>query len=304
MAHDEEVFAERQRLEARAAAHNNGTAKLTMDLEHNSRARTKLAAAWEDAVEPFGYRVKSAMEKRMSKRGARSAGVHLDPSDMHFGFSDSNDLFSLIEAEHEALVAYAAGGETNPTAKVDSDFRELPPIAVVRETPDAFLADVNRILETHDIAVRLTATSKLVPVTSFALHDAVTAPTLHLLHGHHKFASTEAAYLKALQEIRNGDAGDAITDAATALQAALTTLGCAGTNLGALISSARQRGLMRGNDTPLAEAITGTARWVAAQRNEGEAHIADADASLGDAWMVVHVVGALIIRLVGVAQAK
>jgi hypothetical protein len=37
-------------------------------------------------------------------------------------------------------------------------------------------------------------------------------------------------------------------------------------------------------------AITGTVNWVAATRNDGEAHWAS-DAEQGDAWMVVHVVG-------------
>jgi hypothetical protein len=37
--------------------------------------------------------------------------------------------------------------------------------------------------------------------------------------------------------------------------------------------------------------------WVSATRGEGEAHTGNPDINMSDAWMMVHVVGALIIRL-------
>ena len=55
--------------------------------------------------------------------------------------------------------------------------------------------------------------------------------------------------------------------------------------------------MLQVNETQLTEAIGKTADWVSARRGQGEAHKGDADISLSDAWMVVHVVGALIIRL-------
>src|SRR3954465_7201164 len=67
---------------------------------------------------------------------------------------------------------------------------------------------------------------------------------------------------------RNRDAGDAITDAGTALQAALTALGCGGNTVGDLMKSAKQIGLVRGPDTPLADAVVAVVNWVAAQRNQ------------------------------------
>jgi hypothetical protein len=36
---------------------------------------------------------------------------------------------------------------------------------------------------------------------------------------------------------------------------------------------------------------------VAAKHNQGEAHRGDPDINMSDAWMMVHVVGALAIRL-------
>jgi hypothetical protein len=76
--------------------------------------------------------------------------------------------------------------------------------------------------------------------------------------------STTRPYLK---ELRNRDPGDAVTDAATALQ--------------------KNKGLLKGNDTPLTDAVCKTVDWVAAKRNQGEAHKGDPDINMSDAWMVV-----------------
>lgn len=128
------------------------------------------------------------------------------------------------------------------------------------------------------------------------MHDAVVAPTLYLLHSQPRFADAETAYQNALKELRNRDPADAITDAATALQDVLLALGCTGNALGPLLKSARSKGLLKGSDTPLTEAI-GRTDWVSATRGEGEAHTGDPDINMSDAWMMVHVVGALAIRL-------
>jgi hypothetical protein len=67
--------------------------------------------------------------------------------------------------------------------------------------------------------------------------------------------------------------------------------------LGEILTSAKEKGLVKGTDSPLTEAIVKTVNWVAAKRNQGEAHRGDPDLNTSDAWMVVHVVGALTIRL-------
>ena len=139
--------------------------------------------------------------------------------------------------------------------------------------------------------------SRLVEVESHDTHNAAVVPTLYLLHSQPQFAAAETAYQKALGELRNRDAGDAVTDAATALQDVLTALECEGRALGDLLRSATRKGLLKGNDTPLTDALGKVADWVAAKRNQGEAHQGDPDIDMNDAWMVVHVVGALIIRL-------
>ena len=167
----------------------------------------------------------------------------------------------------------------------------------IESAPERFRQEVNRIFLAHIVGFHLHQNSHLVPIDSHEMHTAVVEPTLYLLHSQPQFAAAEAAYQKALAELRVRDAGDAITDAGVALQEVLTALGCEGNALGDLLKSARKIGLIQGKDTPLTETIGRTVDWVASMRNQGEAHKGNPEVGMPDAWMVVHVVGALIRRL-------
>ena len=57
--------------------------------------------------------------------------------------------------------------------------------------------------------------------------------------------------------------------------------------------------LLAAHDDRMTQAIEDIVQWVAADRSEkGDSHKADA-ADKADAWFMIHVVGALIVRLVG-----
>lgn len=112
-----------------------------------------------------------------------------------------------------------------------------------------------------------------------------------------RFTGVDSTYRKALDELSKGDGADAVTDAGAALQELLTALGCTGNQLGDLIRSARQKHMMGPHDTPPLEAVERAMHWVAADRSQtGESHHASA-ATREDAWLIVHVVGAFIVRL-------
>ena len=104
-------------------------------------------------------------------------------------------------------------------------------------------------------------------------------------------------YRDALAQLADDKAANAITDAGTALQEMLEELGCEGNQLGDLIRSARKKQLLGAHDTPLIDAIDKAMHWVAADRSEmGDSHHAT-QATREDAWLSIHVVGALIVRL-------
>lgn len=153
---------------------------------------------------------------------------------------------------------------------------------------------VNRVLDQERLLFRMVE-GKLIPRTSQELHAEVVEPTLRLLHRDGRFAAVEAAYQSALREIVV-DPSDAITDAGTALQELLEELGFDGNSLGDLLKSAKKRGALARHDDKLID-------WVAADRStKGDAHHTS-DATPEDAWLTVHVVGALILRLVGPARS-
>lgn len=160
-----------------------------------------------------------------------------------------------------------------------------------------FTSTVPTVLREHRVSYDL-VDGRMVEFSSREMHEAVVVPALTLLAGRRDFASVESAYHDALDEISKGKPGDAITDAGTALQEALVTLGCDGNALGPLIKSAKSKGLLATHDGPLLDAIDKMLHWVSADRSEsGDAHAA-ARATVEDAWLIVHVVGALILRLV------
>lgn len=114
---------------------------------------------------------------------------------------------------------------------------------------EAFESEVNLLLREHRISFELSA-GEMIPFDSLELHTEVVIPALRLLADSERFAKAETAYRNALAEISSNHAGDAITDAATALQEALIALGCKGNALGPLIGSARTKGLLGPHDTP------------------------------------------------------
>jgi hypothetical protein len=161
---------------------------------------------------------------------------------------------------------------------------------------ETFDVSINVILREHRVSYELTG-NQMIPFSAKELHEEVVAPTLRLLAGRSDLANVESAYRSALEEIAAGKAADAITDAGTALQEMLTALGCAGNALGQLIASARSKGILAPHDSPMLTAVEKVLHWVAADRSEkGDAH-AVTSPTLDDAWFIVHVVGAAVLRL-------
>lgn len=164
--------------------------------------------------------------------------------------------------------------------------------------PGQFETSANRIFASHRVSVEIVE-GEVVPFDSQELHTEIVAPTLRLLSGRQGWEAVEDGYQKALKEIGD-DPSDAITDAGTTLQEALTVRGCEGNALGALVKDAKRKGILAPHDPTLSSAISKLIDWVAADRSEkGDGHRSLTGATPEDAWLAVHVVGALILRLAG-----
>ncbi len=168
----------------------------------------------------------------------------------------------------------------------------------------SFPASLNEALYRERVAYEFIG-NHLIARSSEELHTAVVRSSLRLLAGRPDWLSVDTAYRKALDEIAGGSADDAITDVGSALQEALTLLGCKGNSLGPLIRSARDAGILAPHDSTLTEGIVKILAWVSADRSElGDGHQGASGATREDAWFTVHVVGALILRLAEGPRAK
>lgn len=157
---------------------------------------------------------------------------------------------------------------------------------------------VNRVLLEERISFELIEQT-MVEKESQELHAELVGPTLRLLSGRTGWDNVESAYQDALGELSHGKPADAITDAGTALQEALLAVGASGNSLGPLMKDAKRQGLLAPHDGPLEDGIAKLIDWVSADRSsKGDAHNSD-PALIEDAWLAVHIVGALILRLSG-----
>ncbi len=170
------------------------------------------------------------------------------------------------------------------------------PMSGIAGSAGGFKDDVKRILHEHRIGWDLVG-DEMVRRQSQELHAGVIEPVVRLLAGRKDLAAVESAYQDALREVTNGTPADAITDAGTALQEMLRAKGCEGNALGPLIASAKRKGTLAAHDSPMEVALAKIMEWVAADRSEkGDSHRVG-QPSTDDAWLTIHVVGALIIRL-------
>jgi hypothetical protein len=293
--YENELYAERLRRKAQDEALASGAANWTEEL--SNEVRVKLRYMWNQLTSQYAFGdAVLELESFIGDRSLKSIAFPLKPEMMAPSNTSvtNTQLLTLIEAQHEALLMLAA----NPNkARPPYPGMSAEMFQVIEGAPEYCRQEVNRIFQSHVVAFHLHHNSHLVPIDSQEMHTAVVEPTLYLLHSQPRFAAAEGAYQKALAELRVHDAGDAITDAGAALQEVLTALGCTGNALSDLLKSARKIGLIQGKDTPLTESIGRTVDWVAAVRNQGEAHKGNPEVGMSDAWMVVHVVGALIVRL-------
>lgn len=279
------MFHNRRKRLAELAAREAAGESLWTD-KFDDSVRTKILYAWRDSVgndrnmELFAVPARNAI--------LRDEGLHylhersLRPVDDFLNY-----LLACPDEMVPTVVEVMAAGFANDRRVYDAN---------VWATRDIFKTRLESILREHRITYEL-IDGQMVEFSSREMHVAVTVPVLSLLGGRKELVGAESAYKDALDEISKGKPSDAITDAGTALQEVLTALGCSGNALGPLIKSARANNLLASHDNLLAEAITKAMHWVSADRSEsGDAHGAGS-ATVADAWLIVHITGALILRL-------
>lgn len=277
---------------------------------HNRRQRLEALAAREAAGESFwterfdeSFRTKTHLLCQKLLATSHFGDLVLEHARELIRFDEG--LFALVSASYSAeydMLQYILHADDSmvPTVieALSVAFHDPQLMASTRlwGADEAFDEAINVFLTEGRISFEL-IDQRMVAFESRALHVEVVAPVLSLLARTDGWQSVERAFGEALNELSKGNASNAITDAGTALQEALTGLGCSGNALGPLIKSAKSRGLLAGHDAPMIDGLERIMQWVSADRSEkGDAHSAS-DASVDDAWLTVHVVGAVILRL-------
>jgi hypothetical protein len=267
----------------------------------SKEVRTKISWAMLDSVpsriegspySPDWDDVGSRIQRILFKKWGRTTGLtnHVgierkaDVSSYLINDATDEEALDMIEAWFDAVV--------DAVREVVSDVIRFAPDwnGVVERSFDAYRKEVNRVLDLHDVGYQIVGT-EVVERESMAMHANVVEPALALLHGAPRLAGVESAFQDALRELKpGGNPADAITDAGTALQEMLVAAGAQGNALGPLMKDAVKREILRPYDAKLVD-------WVSASRSDrGDAH-SSSEASSPDAWLVVHVVGALILQL-------
>lgn len=285
------LYNERELLKERTEAEAQGTSFWTTTF--TKKVRTRLMYAAREAVNGDDGPLLERARYLILREGNHPSylnryGPNVTPAedfDAHFMECSDEIMPSAIEALYSALESFVATGPGYVIPTFDSD---------------KFGRDVQQVLEQERVAFDFDQ-GRMRSFKSKELHQNVIEPAMQLLHDP-KFSEAEKAYRHALEEVTGGKPGDAITDAGTALQETLKALGCEGKSLGPLIKSAKAKNLLAGHDARMTEAIEDIMVWAAADRNEmGDSHNAD-KAAKDDAWFIIHVVGALIVRLVGASR--
>lgn len=268
------LHARRKRIKALAEAEAAGKSFWTKEFSRSDRLRI-----WYAILDTSGGETTAAAVTGFAR--------HLIMTDEGLPFLSSGHY-----PPHADFNAYLleCPDEMVPTL-VEATYRGLRQVA--RVNPGVIVGDfertANEILNESRISYDL-INGQMIEFESKELHQAVVEPALRLLAGRAEFAAVETAYQKALKEISDGDPADAITDAATALQELLNALGVKAGTLDAQARAAREKGLLRGHDLKLTDWVTGD------RSTTGDAHNAT-PAKREDAWLTVHVAGALILRL-------
>lgn len=206
------------------------------------------------------------------------------------GEGDDNERLDAVAAVVYAFVHLAAYGEEESDDPWDRRYEQEP-----RYEADRFVDSVNDTL----LAARVEwhfSEGHFVQRGNSVLYTEVVKPASILLDNHPKFVKASAGFQAAITRLSEGKPDVAITDAASALQEFFRALGVKGNSVSDQLVDAEKRKLITPYDYQLLKPFTG---WVNADRsNRGNAHnYREGDVSKADAWLAVHVAGALMIRL-------
>lgn len=138
--------------------------------------------------------------------------------------------------------------------------------------------------------------SEFRPRGNSQLHAEVVRPAAVMLSENPKFAKASAGFETALTRLAENKPDVAVTDAASAVQEFFRALGVKGNSLPDQVNAAQRTGVLSAPDRHLLKPLSD---WLNADRaDHGNAHHhREGEVTRADAWLAIHVAGALMVRL-------
>ncbi|WP_420623283.1 hypothetical protein [Candidatus Poriferisodalis sp.] len=258
----------------------------------DATARNKLAACvrdqlWDDRDGRDAERLLSAITQEVSDAAGVVSRVAEVPE--LFGRQSVDDFVDSIRDPDvsPAVILGLIEGFWRWQAVRDEEFIKRGP-----RSRELLRDRITEILDDHRIGF-VFVDGDFLPRSGSIADQEILVPTVKFLTGDRAFADADSTYREALRAIQHGQPDEAITKACTALQSVLAALGCGegSDKLSKQIAASIDNGLLAKHDKPLEG-------WLTADRgNLGSAHPGEGNAVREDAWLTVHVVGAIILRL-------
>lgn len=176
---------------------------------------------------------------------------------------------------------------------IEGDFNT--PDEEPRYEVDRFLTSVNDVLLAERVEWHFSDESFVQRGNSVMYADVVKPATV-LLDSSPEFAKASRGFSAAISRLSDNKPDVAITDAASAVQEMFRALGVQGNSITDQIDAAARQKVITQADRQLLRPLV---NWLNADRSDrGNAHHHRADdASKADAWLAIHVAGALMVRL-------
>lgn len=221
--------------------------------------------------------------------GSSSAAVPTDIESCLKGHGSAVDRLDALAAVVYSFVELSQSDEE----LVEGDYGS--PDEVPRYERERFLMSVNDLLLAARVEWHYNDRS-FVQRGNSVLYSDIVKPTTILLDSSPVFAKASRRFNAAISRLSENKPDAAITDAASAVQEMLRALGANGNSITDQIDAAARQKIITQVDRQLLRPIV---NWVNADRSErGNAHHHRADdASKADAWLAIHVAGALMVRL-------
>lgn len=261
---------------------------------------------WSDSCPaPVGTKIRAALnmltdvpERVLSeadrRRGYASDGAHFTcpAKESLGGVGDDVERLDCVAAVVYAFVWLAENDGAHVEAWNEyGDNSWEPPRYDINE----FVGVVNDIL-LHGRVEWMYQDDKFQERGNSVLHAEVIRPTTILLDSDPKFRKASSGFQTALNRLSDNKPDVAITDAVSAVQEFFRSLGIDGNSISDQLDAAARAKVISSSDKKILKPLVD---WSNADRStRGNAHHSrEGDVSKADAWLALHVAGALIVRL-------